>query len=67
MYIISSEERTTGSAIQGFSRNIPYAVTTYIGSFLLEGSLYAFSFIGGGLIIIANGVLYNKFFKPVGG
>jgi len=67
MYIISSEERTTGSAIQGFSRNIPYAVTTYIGSFLLEGSLYAFSFIGGGLIIVANGVLYNKFFKPVGG
>lgn len=63
MDIISSEERTTGSAIQGFSRNIPYATTTYIGSFLLEGSLYALSFVGGGFLIMANGLLYSRFFK----
>lgn len=62
MDIISSEERTTGSAIQGFARNIPYAFTTYVGSFLLEGSLYAFSFVGGGIMIAATGLLYEKFF-----
>jgi MFS family permease len=63
MDIISSEERSSGSAIQGFSRNIPYAATTYLGSYLLEGSLYALSFAGRGVLIIANAFLYEKFFS----
>ncbi len=65
MYLINSEERSTGSAIQGFSRNIPYAATTYIGSYLLEGSLYALSFAGGGVLIMATALLYQKFFSKI--